>query len=147
MVNPTLTISIDRTSLDKGALVFSAADDGNPNGITAYTPPGRQARIIYAAGSNFVHGATAVGGTWQQAVMSFDTVPDVTTQAALDAFEADLFEAVGQLSYVVTVTVNGSGRDWTCDMGDAVPASREFEDLRDMDPTYTVTIPCYPVAS
>lgn len=143
----TLTFSIARTSLSLSPLVLSANDDSNTWGILpGYTPPGRIARVRYAS-SNFTHGDVAVGSTWQQAVHSFDVSPTVASAAGLAAAVAELQAALGQFTYLTTVTRNGVAEVWTCDTGSLSPAPLDVNEVDHHQPVYSVTIPCYPVAS
>lgn len=143
----TLTIAIDRTSLALSPLVFSAADDGTTWGILpGFVLPGRVARTRYAP-SNFQHGDVATGSTWQHARLSWDAIPDVATAAALQTAEDELYAAVGQFSYDVTVTKNGVVSVWACDTGSAEPAPLDLMELDHNEPVYSITIPCYPVGA
>lgn len=148
----TLSISIDRTSLSLGALVLGAQDGtGGLLAITDYTEPAIQARITYAPDSDFVHGSLALGYTWQQTILSFEVAPfgssgEQETRTAIAALTA----AVSQFpAYAVTVTVGDAAAEtWQCDPGSVVPTGgRTYMDLRDADPVWRVTVPCYPVRS
>lgn len=148
----TLSISIDRTSLSLSALVLGAQDGtGGLLSITDYTEPAMQSRIAYAPSSEFMHGDLALGWSWQQALLSFEVA------AFNPASEDEQREAVAALAaavtqfpaYELTVTVGASPAEtWTCDPGSVTPAAaRTYVDLRDSDPAWRVTIPCYPVRS
>lgn len=144
----TLTVSIDRTSLSLDPLVLSGSEDGTTWGIVSDTfqMPMKQARIAYVD-SPFQHGSTAVGWSWQQGLISFDASPEVASEVALANALAELEAALGRLSYEVTTTVNGQADVWRCDPGSLASEGRGLIDLDDHAPAYTVTIPCYPVAS
>lgn len=146
----TLTVSIDRTSLGLSALVFSGADDGTLWGIVgdSFQSPSKHARVTYASDSPWVHGSVATGWSWQQGLLSFDATPAVSSEADLKAAVAEVETALARLAYEATSTPNGVPDVWRCDPGSIVlSGGRSFVDLRDFDPVYTVTIPCYPVSS
>lgn len=141
----TLTLSIDAPG---GAVLLSGSEDGTTWGIVSetYQGPSRQPRIQYADGA-WMHGSVALGFTWQQSLMSFDVAPKVASEAALRTAIASLQAALSQLNYETTETINGVADVWTCDPGTLAPTGRSLTDLDTFDPVFTVTIPCYPVAS
>lgn len=147
ILDPTLTISIDRTSLGLSPLLLSGSDDATPLGIVGYSEPAYQARISYAGESKWVHGSTAIAATWQQSILGFDVTPTVDTEAGLRALIAELREAVSQFTFQTTVTVSDATPEtWRCDMGSIGAVTRDYSDLANLDPIYPVTIPVYPIA-
>lgn len=146
MVDPTLTISIDRTSLGEEPLVLSAADDGNPYGIVGYAEPALLAVVQYAGDSPWVHGSTAVSARWQQTVLGFDICPVADTETELRALVAELRAAVSQFVFTTSVTVSDADAEtWRCDMGSIAAVARDYTDLANLNPVYPVTIPVYPI--
>lgn len=148
----TLSITIDRTSLSLADLVLGGQDGtGGLLAITDYTEPATQARINYAPESDFVHGSLALGYTWQQTLLSFEVAPfGPTGEQETRTAVAALVAAVSQFpAYEVTVTVgNAAPETWQCDPGSVVPGgARTYVDLRDSDPFWRVSIPCYPIRS
>jgi hypothetical protein len=149
MTDPTLSISIDRTGLSLGALVFSGSLDSNL-GIVRYQAPGRQSRVTYAPDSINVHGSEPIAGAWQQALLSFDWMCDTAAnEAAFQTAYAAVVAAVGQFSYTVTTQANGAAAEvWKADMGSVTPPQRTYVDLTRPDVlVVSVTIPVYPIAS
>lgn len=148
MIDPTLTISIDRTSLSLAPLVFSAKIDGTALGIAGYQPPARQARLTYAPDSMNVHGSEAIAASWQQAILGFDWFRESTTETQLQAAFAEVVAAVEQFSYTVTTQVSGApAQVWAADMGSCAPSARSFADLANVSAVFAVSIPVYPIAS
>jgi hypothetical protein len=145
----TLTISIARTSLSLSPLVLSAADDATALGIADYTEPAIQQRVKYAPDSDYVHGSTALASSLQQTMLNFDVSTDLAaSESAARALIAELRTALGQFSYNVTVTVDGSTAEvWACDPGSVGTVSRTFENLKSHNAVYPVSIPCHPVRS
>jgi hypothetical protein len=146
MTEVPLTVSIDRTSLSLSPLVFSATADANPLGLAAYTPPARQARVIYAPDSINIHGSEALGMSWQQALLNFDWFRESTTEAQLQAAYAEVVAAVEQFSYLVTTQVSDAPAEvWRADPGSVTPSQRDYADLANLSPVYSVSIPVYPI--
>lgn len=140
-----LTIAIGRSGLSLADLVLSGTTDAETWGILpGFTLPGQIANIAYAE-SPWLHGSVATHATWQQAVLSFDAMPNVDSGAGLDAAVAELREALAQFSYVVTVTLNSVSSEWSCDMGSLSPSPLDFPEVDANRPIFSVSIPCYPV--
>lgn len=146
----SLTISIDRTSLTLADLVLGAQDGtGGLLGVTDYQEPAQQSRVSYAPASSIVHGETSTGWAWQHTLLNFEVAPfdPADEQASRDAI-AELAAALTQFPrFEVTVTVGDADAEtWLCDPGSIVPTgSRTYVDLRDHDPAWRVSIPCYPI--
>lgn len=149
MTDPTLTISIDRTSLALSALVLSATVDANPLGIVAYQPPAMQGRLAYMPDSVDVDGSEALGASWQQALLGFSWVRDNgSTETQVQASYAEVLAAIGQFEFTVTTQVSGApAQVWSANRGSMFPAPRTYSDLTYRNPVYAVTIPVYPIAS
>lgn len=145
-----VTVTIDRTSLSKAALVISGANDGTTLGLTACQPPSKVARITYAPDHPDMDGSVALSATWQQALLGFNVVTDqAPDEATVAAQIAELTEALSQFGYLVTTQVgNAPAEVWSAQRGSIALASsdgRAFSDLRDHNPVYSVTIPVYPI--
>lgn len=150
MIDPTLTISIDRTALSLSALVCSGKRDGSPLLLTDYAEPAMQARVGTSPDSEWVHGSQALSWAWQQTILSFSVMADASTEAAARAVIAELRAAVTQgLNYSVTVSVSDADAEtWRCQPGSVTPAgSRSLADMRRPVNVWNVTLPCYPVRS
>jgi hypothetical protein len=147
MTDPTLMISIDRTSLSLDPLVFSGSPDGTVLGVVSYQPPGLQRRITYAPDSADVDGSEAVASAWQQALLSFDWVRDGgATETQVQASYLEVAAALAQFSYPVTTQVSGApAQVWAADSGSLAPAARTYVDLVNHNPVYSVTIPVRPI--
>lgn len=141
-----LTISIDRTALSLSPLVFVGSGDGQL-GVTDYREPAMQPRLRVAPASDFIHGEVALAWSWQQTILEWSFATFGTTEAESRSLLAEVRTAVTQgLSFPVTVTVNGVAETWSCSPGPVNPESpRTFENLRDSDPTWSVSLPCYPI--
>ena len=141
----TLTISVDRTSLSLGPLVFSANDDANVWGIMpGYQQPGLVPETRVAS-SPLTHGEVATRFKWQQALHQFDAFPNVASAAALTAAKAEVRAALGRLSYSVTVTENGQATIWDCQPGSFMPSPIDYPELDALHPAFAITIPCHPI--
>lgn len=148
MIDPTLTISIDRTSLSLSPLTFSGAQDGTTLGIVEYLPPQLRSRVLYMPSSADVHGDEAIAASWQQSILGFDWTRDgVATETQIQASFAEVMAAIGQFSYTVTTQVSGApAQVWAADMGSMTPSARNYIDLANLTPVYAVSIPVYPIA-
>jgi hypothetical protein len=146
MTEPTATLSIDRSGLPGApSPLVIAGDFSTTLGLVSLKTPGKVARIKYAPDSDYFAGSEALARTYQQGLISCEVQPDVASEAALRTAVADLEAALGQFRYTVTITINGVADVWTCDTASIEPPERDYVDLRDFDPVYTVTIPCKPI--
>lgn len=149
MVDPSLVITIDRTSLSLSPLVLSAAP-GSELGIFDYTEPAEQTRVEYAPQSRIVDGATSIGAALQQTILPFSFLTLVDTETESRALVAEVRAAVKQSpTFEVTVSVSDAADEtWTCDPGSVTPTgSRTFVNLTHPRPIFAVDIPCYPIRS
>jgi hypothetical protein len=141
----TLVITID----DTVDIVMEGSEAGTtPLGVTAYTEPAPQPRVTYAPTSPYLHGETPLSWTYDQCFLNFTVAPlGQTTEAAARALIATLRTSLARLSFNVTVNVDGAGNEvWACHAGSVTPAGgRDSINLRDHNPEWNVTIPCYPV--
>lgn len=146
-LNPTLTISISRTSLSLSPLVLSAANDATTLGITAYTEPAREQSVEWAPDSRYVHGSVALSSRLPQTILNFDVGTDLaSTEAAARTLIEALRTAAGQFSYDVTVTVDGAPAEtWACAPGSVGAGVRTYENLRSHNTVYPVSLPCHPI--
>lgn len=149
MVDPSLTISIDRTALSLSPLTFVASGAGTL-GITDYSEPAMQPRVSYAPSSAFLHGEVALAWAWQTTLLRWSFFTDVDTETESRGLLAQVRAAITQgLHFDVTVSVgDAEGETWRCDPGGLTPdGSRTYTDLRDADPVWSVSLPCYPIRS
>lgn len=149
MTDPTLTITVSRTSLSLSPLVFSAALDGTTLGIVGYQPASRLWRRGYMPDSVDSHGSELVSAAYQQAILGWDWVRDNgATETQVQASREEVAAALAQFSYTITTQVSGAPAEvWAADPGDQVPAARTFENLAHRNPVYAVSVPVYPIAS
>jgi hypothetical protein len=149
MTDPTLTVTIDRTSLSLDPLVLSGADDDVELGILSFQRPGLQQRLTTAPDSRWFHSSEATSTAWQQAILAFDWARDGldVTEADVEAAYDEVAAAVGQFSFLVTTQVNGAtARVWSANAGSITPSARTFEDLVNPNATpFSVSIPVYPL--
>lgn len=146
MSEPTLTISIDRTPLEKAPLVLSGVDgDGNPIGVMNFQEPGLIPRVTYAPSPVYTHGEVPLAWSYQQGLLSWDSFPDATTEAAAEFLYGELVEALTQWpSFPVTIVQSGVTKLWTCHVGSVQPEARTRANLTDHDTVWAVSVPCYP---
>jgi hypothetical protein len=149
MTDPTLTITISRTSLSLSPLVFSAALDVNPLGIVGYQPPALQWRLGRMPDSADVHGSETISASYQQSILGWDWVrEDGSTETQVQASRKEVEAALGQFSYTITTQISGAPAEvWSADPGDQVSSARSYEDLANANPVFAVTVPVYPIAS
>lgn len=149
MVDPSLTIAIDRTSLSLSPLVLDASATSGL-GITDYQEPAMLPRINYAPSSEFVHGDLALGWTWQQTVIPFAFITLVDTEAESRELVAEVLTAITQFpAYQVTKSIaDAADETWWCDPGSLAPnGSRTRVNIQYAIPEWSVTIPAFPVRS
>lgn len=148
IVDPSLTISIDRAALDLDPLVLVASGVGEL-GITAYREPAMQARLTTTS-SQLVHGDVTLGWSWQQALLDFSFTTRVDTETDSRALVAAVRDAISQgLSFAVTVTASDAPAEtWSCNPGSLTPdAGRSRVDMKHVRPVWSVSLPCYPIRS
>jgi hypothetical protein len=151
MTAPTLTISIDRTSMTLSALVLTGhVDVSRVLSVSDYQEPAMQPRIQYAPSSDDVSGEMPLGWVWQDSILGFNVFSDASaTEADMRSKIAELTAAVARLSYETTVTVSDADPEvWTCRPGSVTPVGgRSLVDMRLHNPVWSVAIPVYPIRS
>lgn len=150
ILNPTLTLSLDRASLSLSPLVFSAAPDANPLGIVSYQSPAHLNNVTYAPPSINVNGLEAIAATLEHASLNFDWMMDgATTESEVTAAYEEVIAALDQFSYPLTEVISDAPpRVWACDAGSATPPARTYVDLANPNAwVCAVTIPVYPIPS
>ena len=148
MTDPTLTITIDRTSLSLSPLVLSGSADSNALGIVSYQAPPRLALVTYAPDSINITGSEALAAKLQHANLNFDWMCDTTDdETDMQAAYVEVAAALGQFSYLVTTQVSGAPAEvWSADMGSVTPPQRTYVDMVHPDAlVIAVTIPVYPI--
>lgn len=150
MTNPTLTISVDRTSMSLSPLVFSGTVGSGYLALSEYQEPVLTPQIRYATPSDYENDDDALSFRLGESILgwSFFTDATATEQASRDLV-ASVQAALLRISYTVTVTVNGATPEiWTCKPGTVTPVGkRTYGDLLDHNPEFQVTVPCHPVRS
>jgi hypothetical protein len=144
----TISISVDRTSLALSPLVFSGRRDGTARGITSYDEPAMIVRNRYATTSDYEDGDTIRGSSLQQTILAWSFItPEATSEQNHRQLVAEVREAVGQLQFEVTVTLDGADAEtWLCDRGNvAAVAGRTLIDVRLHLAEWSIVLPCYPV--
>lgn len=150
MTAPTVTISIDRTSLSLGALTFSGTRSGTARGITRFIPPNMIDRTRYMPDSDSIDGSEATATAWAQAVLGFDWFPiGAANETAVQAARNEVIAAIGQFEFLVTTQVSGAPEEvWSANRGSMVLGGsdgRTLVDLSHLCPLYAVTLNVYPV--
>jgi hypothetical protein len=150
MAEVSVVVTIDRASLGKTPLTYTANPGDGVLGITAFVPASRVARITYMPDNPDIDGSEALAASWQQALLSFGVVTDgATDETAIATAWAELTEAIGQFSYLVTTQVgNAPAEAWSADRGSialADSSGRTFTDLANLNPVYAITIPVHPI--
>lgn len=146
-----LTITIDRTGMtgSPAPLVLSAEDDGTPLGVHAYAPPGRVGRVTYLPDEPDTHGSIPQAASLQQAILAFGVSAVAASESGMRALIAEVEAALARLSYQVTTMVgDGPAETWLATWGSielADNSGRDYADLRDADPVYSVSIPVFPI--
>lgn len=143
---PTLTISIDRTSLSLSPLVISGSA-GTDLGLVGYSEPAEIPRVRSDSSDRFP-GSTTLAWTLESSLLSFDVTTDVAaSESASRASIAELRAAIRRVGFTITVTVDGATPEvWTAEApGSLGPVDRTLLNLRDNNPVRTVSIPVYPI--
>lgn len=149
-VDPSLTISIDRSALTLDPLVCSGSRDASDFWITDYAEPAMQARVDYVPDSRWVHGSDPRAWSWQQTLIPFTVMANASTETEARAKVAELRAALTQgLTFEVTVSVSDADDEvWTCNPGSVSPVgSRTRTNMRFVNDEWAVSIPAYPVRS
>ena len=146
------TVSSLVITIDAATDIVMSASPVSPTelGVTAYSEPAILPRINYAPDSPYLHGSTALGWTYDQAVLNFTVGTMLSaTEAEARGHIATLRAAVSRLSYNVTVNVDGAGDEvWACTVGAVTPVGpRDMVNIRTHKTEWNVSIPCYPVSS
>lgn len=119
---------------------FQFADDG-------LVMPPKQARIRYAADSDWTHGSVALASQWQQTFLNLKVRVQGDSETDLADLVADLEEAIGEFSQTVTITRDSQVTEWAADQGSMqLERSREFYSDRYVE-VWAVTIPVHPVST
>lgn len=137
-----VTISITRG--DSSLLEFSDTDGPAWGILPGFLVPAAIPNVAYAS-SPFHHGATAVQWSYQQAFLQFDA--NVIVDSASDLTDAmnDVKAQLGRLDYTTTVDWNGEVTVWSCNPGTFQPAALGLYEASENRPTFSITIPCYPI--
>lgn len=147
--DPEILITISRSTAAGGPdpLILSGSDDENLLGITDFTPPGMNARIIYAPDSRYFDGAEDTAVAWNQALLAFSWFPDhADDEADVDSAYWEFVAAVAQRRYDVTTKISdGPELTWRAKRANVSPDPRSFSDLVNNNPGYAVTIPVHPI--
>lgn len=103
---------------------------------------------------NRVAGLYTAGAVLVTAVKDMSVAPlvvrcEATSAAQLDANVAALVRAVEQLTYSLTLVIDGVSRTWACEPADYAPVGEEYDKLRLMQhqQDYRFQIPRQPVPS
>lgn len=150
MVDPSLVLTIDRTSLSLSPLVMSASrSDATDLGIVSFREPAMQARLTLAPESRLIAGDQMTGSTLQQTLLSFQLMPlEAASESEVRTVIEELQAAVcRQASFTVTDAISGAPeRTWSCNSGSVIPDSdRSLVDLTHHVPVWSVSIPAYPI--
>jgi hypothetical protein len=150
--DPTLTISIDRTGMtgSPAPLVLHGNRGTGSLGITDYTEPAMQPRGRDAPTADDLDGETTTAWSWQETMLVFEVVTDVSaSEADSRSLIAELRAAITRLNVPVTVTVGDAPAEtWRGKLGTLTPTGpRNRWDLAKHNPTWTVTIRCHPIRS
>lgn len=152
MVDPSLVLTIDRSSLSLSPLVMSATrSDATDLGVVSWREPAMQSRLILAPESRLIAGDQMIGSTLQQTLLSFQVMPlDAASESEVRTVIEALMTAVcRQPSFTVTDAISGApDRTWSCNPGSVIPDSdRSLVDLKHLVPVWSVSIPAYPIWS
>lgn len=142
------SLSIDRSSLSLTPLVLDGARGGSDIALLSYREPAMQTRLSLAPQSRLIHGDQLLGWSWQQTLHQFQVATiGAASESVSRGLIAGLVAAISQTSFTLTVSPNGAPDEvWDCQPGSLVPDSdRGPIDLRRHEPTWTCSIPAYPV--
>ena len=151
MTAPTVSISIDRTSLSLAPLTFSGTRVGATKGIVRYIEPALIERPTYMPDSDSVDGSEATSSAWALAILGFDWFPiGAANETAVQAARNEVRAALAQFGFTITTQISGAPAEvWTAaargSMALGGSDGRTYVDLTFLQPVYSVTIPVHPV--
>lgn len=122
-------------------------DRTTPLTLVGLREPARQTRIAYAPASAWMPGEMPLAVTWQQSLLGLEVAArGAATESAAQAALAELDNAVLSLGVPVHVVWHDHTQVWTCHGGSRTPSTdRDYVNLRDHDPVWSVSLPCYPI--
>lgn len=138
-------IEIERPEM---ARLIIKNDRSTPLTLVGLREPARRARVTYAPTSDWVHGEAPLSTTWQQSLLGFDVAArGAASEAVSQGLIDELATALLPLSVPIHVFYEGGlERVWTCHGGDVSPdVERDYVNLRDHDPVWAASAPCYPI--
>jgi hypothetical protein len=140
-----VSCSLTRTSLTLPALQLQAPGAYR---VVSAGPGSRTWRRNRVAGL-YTDGAVLVTAVKDMSVAPLVVRCEATSAAQLDVNVAALLRAVEQLSYSLTLVIDGVSRTWACEPADYAPVEEEYDKLRLMQfqQVYRLQIPRQPVPS
>lgn len=150
MIDPTLTISIDRSGMSGSpAPLVLAGDLSEDLVVVTFAPPAKIWQYGYAPGSADIHGSELTSAALVQALLGFSFYPLTDSETAMRAAQAEVEAALAQFRYAVTTQISGAPAEvWTCDPGSVQlvdSSGRTYADLANTHPKFSVSIPVYPI--
>lgn len=146
----TASVSIDRSSLSLAALTIAGT-----SGSTYFLAgeglgsPSISRRNTYMPDNPFIHGSELIGSVKEQSSLPLTVQVQASDAAGLDTALSDLYDALDQFSYSVTVTVDGVAKTWSCDPASYGSIDGNVSVIRQSlyFELVTITIPVYPIPS
>lgn len=114
----TGTLTIDRTSLSKPALVFEGSDSDAALWFETVGRPGKTWRRGYASPSSYLDGSVITEATLDVSSVPLRIGARAASVDALEDLQDEVDEAFSQLTFTATFTMNGRSREWPCDVSD-----------------------------
>lgn len=140
-----LAVSVSRASLGLGTLSipdFPVAGLWIPE--DGLTRPAR-AWARQTASSPLTHGSVVTRATLEQTSINLSVYAQGASTGALVALQDTLEAAFAQFSYAVTITVDGSAKEYTCDPADVSWGELSAPEAKAFLSRATLTIPCHPL--
>lgn len=138
----SVVISRDGTDLTIGDAFVTGGMWIPENGLGR---PGKGWRRKYAD-EGLYHGDLLVGATLEQATLPLRVYCHAANTAALEVLQEELEDAVAQLTYTTTVTIDGSAKVWLSDPADIGWGDVDSGEVRGVIVPAALTIPVYPIA-
>ena len=145
MTEPILTVTIDCSSLELDPIVINGDFTGGGwEMMPGYQMPGLQPQAK-TVGATWLHGEPATSAKWINGIVSFDAVYIAEDAPEISAALAVMRRALIRTRFPVTTDRNGDVQTWKGQAGSITPSPLEYEQLRDDEQAYAISIPVHPI--
>ena len=140
------TWSIDRSLLSLSPLVVGTSGTATTiRVLDGLVMPGRARSHAWAYDSGISDGVPSMGSTVLNSAWVLPVKIDAASASALVVAVDEFVAAVDQHTFVMTATIGGVGKTWTCYAAESVVTSSRYGALAQNFDLVTATIPCNPI--